>query len=82
MATVAKSRTFEPEQATPAWPVYLGPSTRGVCSQRPYQGGSPSIQRQVLRVGDAEPQFLVTNLRPRHRQIIRLLGLSPTDYGL
>jgi len=40
------------------------------------------IQRHVLRVGDAEPQFLVTNLSPLHRQIIRLLGLSPTDYGL
>jgi transposase len=40
------------------------------------------IQRHVLSVGDAEPQFLVTNLSPLHRQIIRLLGLSPTDYGL
>ncbi len=40
------------------------------------------IQRHVLSVGDAEPQCLITNLSPLHRQIIRLLGLSPTDYGL
>jgi hypothetical protein len=39
------------------------------------------IQRHVLSIGDAEPQFLVTELSPLHRQIIRLLGLSPTDYG-
>jgi transposase len=40
------------------------------------------IQRHVLSVGDAEPQFLVTELSPLHRQILRLLGLSPNDYGL
>jgi transposase len=40
------------------------------------------IQRHVLCIGDAEPQFLVTELSPLHRQIIRLLGLSPNDYGL
>ena len=34
-----------------------------------------------LGVGDAEPQFLVTELSPLHRQIIRLLGLSPDNYG-
>ena len=40
------------------------------------------IRRHVLCIGDAEPQFLVTELTPLHRQIIRLLGLSPTNYGL
>lgn len=40
------------------------------------------IQRHVLQVGDGEPQLLVTELTPLHRQIIRLLGLSPDTYGL
>ena len=40
------------------------------------------IRRHVLYVGDAEPQSLVTDLSPLHREIIRLLGLPSTDYGL
>ena len=39
------------------------------------------IRRHVLCMGDAEPQLLMTELSPLHRHIIRLLGLSPTDYG-
>jgi transposase len=39
------------------------------------------IRRHMLCMGDAEPQLLLTELSPLHRQIIRLLGLSPTDYG-
>jgi len=39
------------------------------------------IQRHLLITGDNEPQCLVTELTTLQRQIIKLLGLSPTDYG-
>jgi len=39
------------------------------------------IQRHLLITGDNEPQCLVTELTTLQRQIIRLLGLSSTDYG-
>jgi transposase len=39
------------------------------------------IQRHALIVGDSEPQLLVTELTPLQREIIKLLGLSPADYG-
>jgi hypothetical protein len=39
------------------------------------------IQRHLLIAGDDEPQCLVTELTTLQRQIIRLLGLSPADYG-
>jgi transposase len=39
------------------------------------------IQRHRLMVGDNEPECLVTELTPLQRQIIKLLGLSPAEYG-
>ncbi len=39
------------------------------------------IQRHWLTVGDSQPQCLVTELTTLQRQIIKLLGLSPADYG-
>ena len=39
------------------------------------------IQRHLLIAGDDEPQCLVTELTTLQRQIIKLLGLSPADYG-
>jgi transposase len=39
------------------------------------------IQRHWLTAGDNEPQCLVTGLTTLQRQIIKLLGLSPADYG-
>jgi transposase len=39
------------------------------------------VQRHWLVVGDNEPQCLVTELTTLQRQIIKLLGLSPADYG-
>lgn len=39
------------------------------------------IQRHVILVDDEEPQCLVTKLTRLQRQIIKLLGLLPTDYG-
>ena len=39
------------------------------------------IQRHLLITGDNEPQCLVTELTTLQRQIIKLLALSPTDYG-
>jgi transposase len=39
------------------------------------------VQRHWLSVGDNEPQCLVTELTTLQRQIIKLLGLSPADYG-
>jgi len=39
------------------------------------------VQRHWLGVGDNEPQCLVTELTTLQRQIIKLLGLSPADYG-
>ena len=39
------------------------------------------IQRHVLLLGDNEPQCLVTEVTNLQRQILKLLGLSPADYG-
>ena len=39
------------------------------------------IQRHVLTLGDNEPQCLVTELTKLQRQILKLLALSPADYG-
>jgi len=39
------------------------------------------VQRHWLVVGDNEPQCLVTELTTLQAQIIKLLGLSPADYG-
>ena len=39
------------------------------------------IQRHLLMVGDNEPECLVTELTPLQRQIIKLVGLSPAEYG-
>jgi transposase len=41
-----------------------------------------SIQRHEVRVGDGEPQVMVTKLTKTQRSIIRLLGLDPRTYGL
>jgi transposase len=40
------------------------------------------IQRHEVRVGDGEPQVVVTKLTKTQRSIIRLLGLDPRTYGL
>jgi len=39
------------------------------------------IQRHHLRLADGSEQVLVTELTPLQRQILKLLGLSPTHYG-
>jgi transposase len=41
-----------------------------------------SIQRHEVRVGEGEPQVMVTTLTKTQRSIIRLLGLDPRTYGL
>ena len=41
-----------------------------------------SIQRHEVRVGDGEPQVMVTQLTKTQRSIVRLLGLDPRTYGL
>ena len=41
-----------------------------------------SIQRHEVRVGEGEPQVMVTKLTKTQRSIIRLLGLDPRTYGL
>jgi transposase len=41
-----------------------------------------SIQRHEVRVGDGEPQVMVTKLTKTQRSIVRLLGLDPRTYGL
>jgi transposase len=41
-----------------------------------------SIQRHEIRVGEGEPQVMVTKLTKTQRSIIRLLGLDPRTYGL
>ena len=41
-----------------------------------------SIQRHEVRIGDEEPQVMVTKLTKTQRAIIRLLGLDPRTYGL
>jgi transposase len=41
-----------------------------------------SIQRHEVRVGDGEPQVMVTKLTKTQRSIIRLLGMNPRTYGL
>ena len=41
-----------------------------------------SIQRHEVRVGDGEPQVMVTQLTTTQRAIVRLLGLDPRTYGL
>jgi transposase len=40
------------------------------------------IQRHEVRVGEGEPQAMVTKLTKTQRSIIRLLGLDPRTYGL
>jgi transposase len=40
-----------------------------------------SIQRHEVRVGDGEPQVMVTQLTKTQRTIVRLLGLDPRTYG-
>jgi len=39
------------------------------------------VQRHLLVVGDNQPQCPVTEVTTLQRQIIRLLSLSPADYG-
>jgi transposase len=41
-----------------------------------------SIQRHEVRVGEGEPQVMVTKLTKTQRTIVRLLGLDPRSYGL
>ena len=41
-----------------------------------------SIQRHEVRVGEGEPQVMVTKLTKTQQSIIRLLGLDPRTYGL
>jgi transposase len=41
-----------------------------------------SIQRHEVRVGNGEPQVMVTRLTKTQRAIVRLLGLDPRTYGL
>jgi transposase len=41
-----------------------------------------SIQRHEVRVGEGEPQVMVTELTKTQRSIIRLLRLDPRTYGL
>jgi transposase len=41
-----------------------------------------SIQRHEVRVGEGEPQVMVTKLTKTQRSIIRLLGRDPRTYGL
>jgi transposase len=41
-----------------------------------------SIQRHEVRVGEGEPQVIVTELTETQRSIIRLLGQDPRTYGL
>jgi len=41
-----------------------------------------SIQRHEVRVGDGDPQVMVTKLTKTQSSIIRLLGLDPRTYGL
>jgi transposase len=41
-----------------------------------------SIQRHEVRVGEGEPQVMVTKLTKTQRSIVRLLGLNPRTYGL
>lgn len=39
------------------------------------------IQRHELSTDDGEPEIMVTELTPVQRQVIKLLGLSPDQYG-
>jgi transposase len=41
-----------------------------------------SIQRHEVRLGEGEPQLMVTKLTKTQHSIIRLLGLNPRTYGL
>jgi transposase len=41
-----------------------------------------SIQRHEVRVGEGEPQVMVTQLTKTQYSIIRLLGMDPRTYGL
>jgi transposase len=41
-----------------------------------------SIQRHEVRVGEGEPQVMVTKLTKTQRSIIRLMGLDARTYGL
>ncbi len=40
-----------------------------------------SIQRHEVRVGEGEPQVIVTELTEVQRSIISLLGQDPRTYG-
>jgi transposase len=39
------------------------------------------VQRHTLRLGKREPVVLVTELSPLQRRLLKLLGVSATDYG-
>jgi hypothetical protein len=41
-----------------------------------------SIQRHEVRIGDGEPQVMVTRLTKTQRSIVRLLGLDPRTFGI
>ena len=41
-----------------------------------------TVQQHVLTLPDGEQHILVTELTPLQRQILRLLGLSPSHYGI
>jgi transposase len=41
-----------------------------------------SIQRHEVRIGEGQPQVMVTKLTKTQRTIVRLLGLDPRSYGL
>ena len=40
-----------------------------------------AIQRHEVRIGDGEPQVMVTKLTKTQRAMVRLLGLEPRTYG-
>ena len=41
-----------------------------------------TVQQHVLTLPEGEQHILVTELTPLQRQILRLLGLSPSHYGI
>jgi hypothetical protein len=61
------------------------PSDRWTTQKRVYSEKGEvfsSIQRHEVRVGEDEPQVMVTKLTKTQHSIIRLLGLEPHTYGL
>jgi len=40
-----------------------------------------NVQRHILTRPDGHEEFLITNLTPLQRQILKLLGISPDTYG-